>query len=52
MKSWKAILALAIPVAMQSVIRSMMNIFDQIMVGKLGAISVVSVGLATKIFLF
>lgn len=50
MKSWKAILALAIPVAMQSVIRSMMNIFDQIMVGKLGAISVVSVGLATKIF--
>lgn len=50
MKNWKAILTLAIPVAMQSVIRSMMNIFDQIMVGKLGAISVVSVGLATKIF--
>lgn len=50
MKDWKLILSIAIPISIESVIRSLMSIFDQVMVGKLGSDSVVAVGLASKIF--
>ncbi|MDU4652758.1 MATE family efflux transporter [Sneathia sanguinegens] len=47
---WKSVFKLAIPVAIQSIMFSLFNIFDQIMVGTLGTTAVVSVGLGAKIF--
>lgn len=38
---WKSVFKLAIPVAIQSIMFSLFNIFDQIMVGTLGTTAVV-----------
>lgn len=45
---WKTVCALAIPVALQSMLQSSFSIVDQIMIGQLGSISVAGVGLAGK----
>ena len=44
----KAVCALAIPVALQSMLQSSFSMVDQIMIGQLGEISVAGVGLAGK----
>ena len=43
---FKSVCALAVPVALQSMLQSSFSIVDQIMIGQLGSISVAGVGLA------
>ena len=45
---FKTVCALAIPVALQSMLQSSFNMVDQIMIGQLGEINVAGVGLAGK----
>ena len=45
---FKTVCALAVPVAMQSMLQSSFSIIDQIMIGQLGSVSVAGVGLAGK----
>ena len=45
---FKAVCALAIPVALQSMLQSSFSMVDQIMIGQLGEINVAGVGLAGK----
>ena len=45
---FKSVCALAVPVALQSMLQSSFSIVDQIMIGQLGSISVAGVGLAGK----
>lgn len=45
---FQTVCALAIPVALQSMLQSSFSIVDQIMIGQLGAVSVAGVGLAGK----
>ena len=45
---FKAVCALAIPVALQSMLQSSFSMVDQIMIGQLGAVNVAGVGLAGK----
>lgn len=45
---FKNVCALAIPVALQSMLQSSFSIVDQIMIGQLGSVSVAGVGLAGK----
>lgn len=45
---FKAVCALAIPVALQSMLQSSFSMVDQIMIGQLGEINVAAVGLAGK----
>ena len=40
--------ALAVPVALQSMLQSSFGVVDQIMIGQLGSVSVAGVGLAGK----
>ena len=42
------VLALALPVALQSMLQASFGIIDQIMIGQLGSVSVAGVGLAGK----
>lgn len=44
----KTVAALAIPVALQSMLQSSFSIVDQVMIGQLGSVSVAGVGLAGK----
>lgn len=44
----RTVCALAIPVALQSMLQSSFSIIDQIMIGQLGSVSVAGVGLAGK----
>lgn len=44
----RAVLGLAIPVALQSMLQSSFSIIDQIMLGQLGSVSIAAVGLAGK----
>lgn len=45
---FKTVCALAVPVALQSMLQSSFSIVDQIMIGQLGSVSVAGVGLAGK----
>ena len=45
---FKTVCALAIPVALQSMLQSSFSMVDQIMIGQLGEINVAAVGLAGK----
>ena len=45
---FKSVCALAIPVALQSMLQSSFSVIDQIMIGQLGSVSVAGVGLAGK----
>ena len=45
---FRTVCALAIPVALQSMLQSSFSIVDQIMIGQLGSVSVAGVGLAGK----
>lgn len=45
---FKTVCALAVPVALQSMLQSSFSIVDQIMIGQLGSVSVAGVGLAAK----
>ncbi len=45
---FKSVCALAVPVALQSMLQSSFGIVDQIMIGQLGSVSVAAVGLAGK----
>ncbi len=45
---WKTVFNLALPVALQGVLYSLLAVVNQIMVGKLGSVAVVAVGLASK----
>lgn len=44
----RTVLALAIPVALQSMLQSSFSIIDQLMIGQLGTVSIAGVGLAGK----
>ena len=44
----KEVAALAVPVALQSMLQSSFSIVDQIMIGQLGSVSIAGVGLAGK----
>ena len=45
---FRAVAALAVPVALQSMLQSSFSIVDQIMIGQLGEVSIAGVGLAGK----
>ena len=45
---FKTVCALAVPVALQSMLQASFSIVDQIMIGQLGSVSVAGVGLAGK----
>lgn len=45
---FKTVCALAVPVALQSMLQASFSIIDQIMIGQLGSVSVAGVGLAGK----
>lgn len=45
---FRAVVALAVPVALQSMLQSSFSIVDQIMIGQLGEVSIAGVGLAGK----
>lgn len=49
-KFWKTTFSIAIPVAIQGLLYSLLNILDQIMVSQKGQIAVVSINLASKNF--
>ena len=52
-KFLKTVFALALPITLQSFITSSLNLIDNVMVGRLGEISIASVGLANQyIFVF
>ena len=44
----RSVCAIAIPVALQCMLQSSFSIIDQIMIGKLGEVSIAAVGLAGK----
>ena len=44
----KAVCAIAVPVALQSMLQASFSIVDQIMIGQLGSVSVAGVGYAGK----
>lgn len=45
---FQTVCALAIPVALQSMLQASFSIVDQIMIGQLGSVSIAGVGLAGK----
>jgi putative MATE family efflux protein len=47
---YKAVLSIALPIAIQSLVQSSLNIIDQLMVGQLGEEAIASIGLATRPF--
>lgn len=51
MKSFRQLLiAIAIPVTLQSLLRSSLNLIDTIMVGQLGDLAIASVGIANQVY--
>ena len=48
----KKTVLLAVPVAMQGLLNTVVNLVDNLMIGSLGATAIASVGLAIKCFLF
>lgn len=51
-KFYQAMMAIALPVMMQSFISSLINMVDTVMVGKLGEIEIAAVGIANQYFFF
>ena len=49
---YKSLLFLAIPVILQNMVNSFINILDTIMVGKLGEVAIAAVGLGNQVFFF
>lgn len=49
---YKSLVFLAIPVILQNMVNSFINILDTIMVGKLGEVSIAAVGLGNQVFFF
>ncbi|MCQ2982236.1 MAG: MATE family efflux transporter [Treponemataceae bacterium] len=49
---YKSIIVIALPVILQNLVNSFINILDTVMVGKLGVTSIASVGLGNNIFFF
>lgn len=49
---YKSLLFLAIPVILQNMVNSLINILDTIMVGKLGEVAIAAVGLGNQVFFF
>lgn len=49
-KFYKKTLAVAVPVALQSLLNNALNVMDTIMIGKLGEGSIAAAGLANKVF--
>ena len=47
---YKNFLLLALPMALQSMITTSVNLIDNIMIGQLGDITIAAVGLANKVF--
>jgi putative MATE family efflux protein len=45
-----ALLALALPIALQNVLSASLNFIDNVMVGQLGAVEIASVGLANQVY--
>ena len=45
---FRSVCALAIPVALQSMLQASFGVVDQVMIGQLGAVEVAAVGLAGK----
>ena len=45
---FRSVCALAVPVALQSMLQASFSIVDQIMIGQLGSVNVAGVGLAGK----
>ena len=46
----KKVLTIALPVAMQGMLNTVVNLVDNLMIGSLGSTAIASVGLANKIF--
>ena len=46
----KKTVLLAVPVAMQGLLNTVVNLVDNLMIGSLGATAIASVGLANKVF--
>ena len=49
-KFWKKVLLISIPVAIQNLINTSLNMFDTLMISSLGDDFVSAVGLANKVF--
>ena len=49
---YKTMLAIAIPVAIQNLITSSLNMLDTLMISSLGDITLAGVGLANQVFFF
>jgi len=49
---YKALLVIAIPVVLQNLVGSMLNMVDSVMVGGLGEAPLAAVGIANQIFLY
>jgi putative MATE family efflux protein len=49
-KFYKALFALSLPIALQSLLASSLNMLDMVMVGRLGEVSIAAVGLANQYF--
>lgn len=47
---WMVLLSIALPIGIQSLLYSSLNIIDQIMVGQQGSVAIVAVGFASKNF--
>ncbi|MNH85710.1 Multidrug resistance protein NorM [compost metagenome] len=47
---YKQMLKIAVPVTLQSLIMSLLNLTDQLMVGQLGDVAIASVGMSVKIY--
>lgn len=47
---YKSVYKIAVPVTLQSLLMSLLNLTDQLMVGQLGDVAVASVGMSTKIY--
>ena len=46
----KKVLQVALPIAMQGLLNSIVNLVDNLMIGNLGETSIAAVGLANKVF--
>ena len=46
----KKVITIALPVAMQGMLNTVVNLVDNLMIGSLGSTAIASVGLANKVF--
>ena len=50
-KFYKTLFFVAVPITLQNLMQSMVNMLDSIMVGQLGSLEIAAVGLGNQIFL-